>query len=294
MRAYIKLTALLIATSQFFFFPPTVAAADVSRIVCAGGAITEILYELGAADKIIAVDSTSLFPPEALKSKTNVGYFRALSTEGVLSVNPSLIIASDKAGPPEVVKALKSAGIPYAEIEDLPAPEALVRRVRMVAKLIGQEAKGETLVARIDAEFAQLAKDRASITKPLRVLFILSVQNGRAIAGGRNSAADSMLRLAGAVNAADGFEGYKPVTDEALISMNPDAIVLTKTANLNSREAIAGLKGVADSPAGRKQRYIEMDGLLFLGFGPRAPSAARQLMLTLNAMRAEEARGSTQ
>lgn len=283
MRRYVStLLALLLAT-VLLFLTPSAFAAETPRIVSAGGAITEILYELGAADSIVAVDSTSLFPTDALKSKTNVGYFRALSTEGVLSVNPSLIIASDKAGPPEVVKALKAAGIPYAEIDDTPAPEALAERVRTIAKLIGQETRGETLVQRIKADFVQLEKDRALITKPQRVLFILSVQNGRALAGGRNTAADAMLRLAGAVNVADSFEGYKPVSDEALVSMNPDAIVLTKTAGLSSREAINGLKGIADSPAGQKQRFIEMDGLLLLGFGPRAPSAAQELRRALEA-----------
>ncbi|MGJ0533075.1 hypothetical protein HUN39_15415 [Methylocystis sp. FS] len=57
-----------------------------NRIVAIGGAVTEILYALGQQNRIAAIDATSQFPPEALKKKPNVGYFRALSAEGVLSI----------------------------------------------------------------------------------------------------------------------------------------------------------------------------------------------------------------
>ena len=89
------------------------SALDTSRIVSVGGDVTEILYALGLEDKIVAIDSTSVFPADALKTKKNLGYMRALSTEGVLSAAPTLIIASSKSGPPYVVAALKSNSVPW-------------------------------------------------------------------------------------------------------------------------------------------------------------------------------------
>jgi ABC-type hemin transport system substrate-binding protein len=61
-----------------------VAVTDPSRIVSIGGAVTEILYALGMDDKIVAIDTTSLYPTRAAKEKKNVGYMRQLSPEGVL------------------------------------------------------------------------------------------------------------------------------------------------------------------------------------------------------------------
>ena len=258
--------------------------AEPSRILSVGGAVTEVLYELGAADRIIAVDSTSQFPGEALKRHKNVGYFRALSTEGVLSVAPDLIIASDKAGPPEVVRALKSSGIEYFEINDDPNAEALAARVRAIAGKIGQTAAGDDLVKRIEKDFTDLAAARERLPRMPAALFVLSVQGGRAIVGGADTSADVMLRLAGASNAASSLKGFKPISDESIIAMNPEAIVLMARSSAPSlREDVLTVPGIAATQAGRDRRVIEMDGLYLLGFGPRAPAAASDLMKLLQA-----------
>ena len=70
--------------------------AAAPRILSLGGDVTEILHDLGQSDKVVAVDTTSQFPASALKEKNSVGYLRALSAEGVLSVNPTLILASEQ------------------------------------------------------------------------------------------------------------------------------------------------------------------------------------------------------
>jgi iron complex transport system substrate-binding protein len=261
-----------------------VRADEQSRILSVGGAVTEVLYELGVADRIIAVDSTSLFPPEALKTHKNVGYFRALSTEGVLSVAPDLIIASDKAGPPEVVRALKSSGIDYFEINDDPSAEALVARVRAIAGKVGKAAAGEEIVKRIEKDFATLASARERLTRKPAALFVLSVQGGRAIIGGSDTSADVMLKLAGATNAASSLKGFKPISEESIIAMDPEAIVLMGRSSGHGIGAeVLKLPGVAATRAGRDRRVIEMDGLYLLGFGPRAPAAATDLMKSLQA-----------
>lgn len=256
--------------------------ADTSRLVVAGGAITEVLYALGVAERIVAVDSTSLYPPEALKSKASIGYFRALSTEGVLAMRPSAIIASDKAGPPEVIKALRGASVPLVEIDDRPEPEVLVARVRRIGRLVGKTAQGEALAQSITDGFAALERERRAIASPKRAIFVLSVQNGRMTVAGKGSSADAMLGLAGARNCADGIDGFKPITNEALVALNPDVIVVGKHGGPNMRVAeLMRVPGIGLTVAGRNRSFIEMDSLYLLGFGPRAPAAASDLMHAL-------------
>src|SRR5690349_9704764 len=70
--------------------PRQASAAVAQRIVAVGGAMTEIVFALGEGAKIVAVDTTSLYPPRAIADLPKVGYLRMLSTEGLLSTKPDL------------------------------------------------------------------------------------------------------------------------------------------------------------------------------------------------------------
>jgi iron complex transport system substrate-binding protein len=257
-----------------------VRISDSSKIISIGGDITEILYAIGAEKRIVAVDSTSQFPPRALKEKKDIGYLRALSTEGVLSVDASLIIASDRTGPPEVVKALKASPVPYFEIREEYTRAGLAGKVRTVSRVVGLESAGENLATQIERDFAALDKLRASITKPVRALFVLTVANGRATVGGADTSADAILKLAGAVNAAASVPGFKPLSDEALVELQPDAIVTMRRTNSGAHDVdqLTNMKGMSATPAVANNRIITMDGLYMLGFGPRTAAAALELM----------------
>ena len=109
------------------------AQAETGGIVSIGGAITEIVYALGAGDRLVARDTTSMFPEAAL-ALPDVGYMRALSPEGVLSVGPTLILADSNAGPPETIALLKSSGIPYEEIPTGASPGGVMAKAEAVAE----------------------------------------------------------------------------------------------------------------------------------------------------------------
>jgi heme transport system substrate-binding protein len=258
-----------------------VQITDSSRVLSIGGDVTEILYALGLEPRVVAVDTTSQFPPEALKRKPNVGYMRALSTEGVLSVGASLILASERSGPPEVVKALKQTGVPYVEVPDGLTPQGVIEKVRFVASAMEATGEGQKLAQRLEEEFAALASRGAAIERRLRVLFVLNVQNGRATVGGTGTSADAILKLAGADNAAASVSGFKPIVDEALLEMMPDAIVTMRRSGSHDTDQLLAMRGVMGTPAGVAQRIVAMDGLYLLGFGPRTPAAALDLMRQL-------------
>lgn len=181
-----------------------VTAEARARILSIGGDVTEILYALGLQSQIVAVDATSQFPAEALKEKKNVGYMRALSAEGVLSTSPGMILASRSSGPPDVIKALKSADLPYIEVPDDHDPQGVAGKVRLIAEAAGVPDKGETLAKEVEQQFTTLDADRKRITKPLRAIFVLSVQKGMATVAGTGTSGDAILKLAGLENAAQG------------------------------------------------------------------------------------------
>lgn len=266
------------------------AGVDASRIVSVGGDVTEALYELGLGDNVVAVDTTSVFPQPEISKKQSVGYMRALSAEGLLAVGPTLILATSKAGPHEVVAALKGSSTPYITVDEPDTPEGVAEKILDIAKIVGKEDAGRALADRIKNDFADVEKARAKITKPVKTLFLLSVQSGRAMAGGRGTAADAMIALAGGENVATAFEGYKPLSGEAALALAPEAIIVMKGApGSRTTDAhgpiaseIAAIEGLANTPAVKNGRIIEFDGSLMLQFGPRAPLAARELMKILH------------
>ncbi|MDJ1159601.1 ABC transporter substrate-binding protein [Chelatococcus sp. SYSU_G07232] len=258
---------------------PGAAATAGDRIVSVGGAVTEILYALGLERRIAGVDTTSLFPARALQDKPNVGYVRALSPEGVLSLRPSLVITSEAAGPPDAVKLIQEAGIRIARVPDEPTAEGVIRKIAEVGRLTGAEADAGRLAAAVDRRFAVLAKARASIDRPVKVLFVLALQNGRPLVGGAGTSADSIIRLAGGANAAGTIQGYKPMTDEAVIAAAPEIVVMMTRGDAAPKvEDVFATVGLAATPAGARRALVVMDGLYLLGFGPRTPDAARDLM----------------
>lgn len=256
------------------------AAAAPARLVSIGGAVTEILYALGAADRIAAVDSTSTFPAAAA-DKPDVGYMRALSAEGVLSVQPDLVVAVEGAGPPDAIAVLKAA-VPVEEVADTPTPEGVAAKIRRVGAIVGAPAEAEALAGGVAADFAALERETAGIAERRRVLFVLSLSGGRVMAAGAETSADAMIRLAGGINAATGFSGFKPMVDEAVIAAAPDVVVVMRRGeHATGADELFALPAFQTTPAAQARALVSMDGLYLLGFGPRAPAAARDLAAAL-------------
>ncbi|TIU75332.1 MAG: hemin ABC transporter substrate-binding protein, partial [Mesorhizobium sp.] len=197
--------------------------ADPSKIAAIGGSITEIVFALGEQDRLVARDSTSRYPEAALKLP-DVGYMRQLSPEGVLSVNPSGILALHGSGPKQAVDVLKKTSIPFIEVPERYGHEGILEKIRIVGKALGVDAKADALAAEIDAKLKAAEKQTASINDRKRVLFVLSMQGGKILASGSDTAADGIIKLSGGVNAVDGFSGYKQLSDEAVITARPDVI----------------------------------------------------------------------
>src|SRR5262249_19491679 len=143
-----------------------VTATDASRIVSIGGAVTEILYALHMDAHIVAVDTTSLFPPRALKDKPNVGYMRQLSAEGVLGTAPSLILAIESAGPKETMAVLQSAKVPLVVVPDVFSGDGIVEKVKVVAAAAGVAQRAGCVIAGIRADLDALDRIKVGIEAP--------------------------------------------------------------------------------------------------------------------------------
>jgi iron complex transport system substrate-binding protein len=253
---------------------------DTSKLFPIGGAVTEIVYALGEGDRLVARDSTSMYPEEALKLP-DVGYMRALSPEGVIAVNPTAILAVEGSGPADALAVLKTAGIPFETVPEGYDRAAILKKIDVVGDFLGVPEKARALEEKVGADLDVAIADaaRRPQSERKRVLFILSFQNGRIMAAGRHTAADGIIGLAGAINATeDTFDGYKPLTDEAVINAKPDVVmVMTRPGAGSTDEEVLAHPAIAVTPAGQNKAVLRMNSLHLLGFGPRTASAIRDL-----------------
>ena len=259
------------------------AAQKPPRIVAVGSSITEIIYALGAEKLLVGVDTTSLYP-EVARSLPQVGYIRALSAEGVLSLKPTLIIATTAAGPASVLDQLKATGIEVMVLPDHYDYDSVVTKIAAVGKVTGKVAEADALIASGRATMKALSEKLATATSHPRVLFLLGMGSGAPQASGRGTAADGIIKMAGGMNAIDGYNGYRPLTPEAVIASKADYILVTRQTveAMGSLQAILDQPAINRTPAGKAGKVLEFDALLLLGFGPRTPQAAEQLALKLH------------
>ncbi len=262
---------------------PSALAADkldTTRVVSVGGDVTEIIYALGEQGRLIARDTTSMYP-EAATKLPDVGYMRALSPEGILAMNPTAIIAIEGSGPPEALNVLKSASVPFETVPNAYTREGILAKIDRVGELLGLSDKAKALEEKVgadlDAAIADAQKRPEGERK--RILFILSMQGGKIMASGTGTAADGIIKLSGSVNAVGNFPGYKPLTDEAIVEAKPDVILMMNRGDGSGtkNEDLLKQPALALTPAAQNKAIIRMDGLHLLGFGPRTASAVREL-----------------
>ena len=145
IRYYV--VAIMVAFSSPAF------ADKINNVVSIGGSVTEIVYALGQGDLLVARDSTSSFPPET-SELPDVGYMRALTPEGVLSVAPELIISEDGAGPVETIEVLQQAEIPFIIVPDEFSGEGIVKKILAVGKALEVEEEALALADRVAGKLA--------------------------------------------------------------------------------------------------------------------------------------------
>ena len=259
------------------------SSSDLKRVVSIGGSVTEIIFALGQQDRLVARDSSSTYPVEATELP-DVGYMRALSPEGVLSVRPELIIAEEGSGPKETIDLLGEASIPFITIPDIYSREGIIAKVVAVGKALGVPMQAAELTNKLNAEL--IVAEKKSRSYPgvrKKVLFILSTRGGKILASGSNTAADSIIKMAGGVNAISEFKGYKPLSDEAITVAEPDVIMMMDRGRDHGteNETLLAKPAISTTPAAKTKSVIRMNGLYLLGFGPRTASAVSDLHTAL-------------
>lgn len=244
--------------------------ADISRLVTLGGGVTEIVYALGEGDRIIGTDQSSLYPPEATELQS-VGYYRKLPVEGVVSLKPTVILASEHAGPPEVLNQIRQLGIPVMTVPDSPDIESLRARVRAIALVLGKPDQGERLLEQLESSLRSVQE----VPVPKLTAMTVVMRGGKLLGAGAGTAADVVLASSGLHNVLEAQRSYRPLSAEVVSALAPEVIVVTSSTvdSMGGLDEVKRSPVLSMTPAVRNNKVIVLDDMLAQGFGLRFPQA---------------------
>ena len=259
-----------------------VTISDVSRIVPLNGDIAEIVWFLGLGDNVVGVDASATYP-ESYRSLPQIGFGRQqLSAEGILALNPSIVIGDTTAGPENVIKQVREAGIPVVIIQSYTDLQAPFEKIDAVSQALGVSEAGATLKTQVQGRVDQALALAATSTSHPRVLFLYIRGSAVQLMGGEGSGADTLINSAGGIDAGTeaGVKGFVPISAEALVAAAPD-VILVMSGGLESIGGIDGLlevPGVSSTPAGQNKSILAFDDQYLLGLGPRLGAVLTDLI----------------
>ncbi|HEV7232004.1 MAG TPA: ABC transporter substrate-binding protein [Bacteroidia bacterium] len=248
---------------------------DTERIVCVSKQLTELIFALGAGDKVVAVDLSSTYP-EAVKKLPTVGYHRMLSAEGIISMKPTVVFYNSgqdaSIGPATVLPQLQKVGIPLKEWKGTDNIEDTKALIRDLGAYLHAETKADSLCKKLDADM-QLATARLKgyTDKPSVMIIHFGRASNIYFPFGHQGAGNSMIEWAGGVNAIDTSSKFRTLSAEILVKCQPEVILATEFGydRLGGLDKFKELPGIALTPAAKNNRIYRIEEHDLLYFGPR-------------------------
>jgi len=262
---------------------PAFADGAPKRVITVGAPATEIVFALGAGDSVIATDTTST-RPDPVPDLPKVGYMRNLASEGIIGLNPDLIVAVEKSGPDVVLGELSDLGIPIVILPSLAKMENLPDAIVMAGDALSKPDTAKTLSDRVRYDLAQL-QGNDSAARP-SIVFLMAVGHGKPMSAGQETTADEIITMIGGVNSMAGFDGFKPVSPEVIASDVSDYVLVTRS----TIDQLGGLDGLQAHPvlglnkAVANGRVLAISASTILGFGPSSAKEIRDLAAHLRAI----------
>ena len=272
-----------------------VTITDTSRILALDiyGSTSRIVFELGLGDQLVGRDISTAFPEAAvLPLVTQNGH--DLNAEAILDLAPTVIITDTSLGPWDTILQMRDVGIPVVVVDSHRRIESVDTLITQVGTALGVPERAAELAARTGVEIDEKLAEIAAVApvEPadrLRMIFLyVRGQSGVYYLFGDESGADSLIESLGGIDIAGeiGWQGMRPITDEALVAADPD-LILMMTKGLESVDGVEGLMehipAIAQTAAGQNRRIVDMSDTQILSFGPATAAVLDALAVAIYA-----------
>ncbi|WP_166421688.1 ABC transporter substrate-binding protein [Pseudoalteromonas sp. Z1A8] len=243
------------------------------RVISAGGTLTEIIYALGKQNTLVAVDQSSMYPQQATQL-LQVGYYRDLAAEGVLSMRPTTLLALEGAGRSQALTQIEATGVKIIHYKKPTSVNELLALIKRLGDDLNAKQKAQSLITHITNSLPVKAK-----TQTHSALFLLSANERGLVAAGQETVPNLLFRYAGITNIAATHSGFKAINSEVLAVNQPDFLVAPKhvVQSLGGKQAFCKQAPLRLLKAAQSCNLLVMDSLLSLGMSPRIATAINEL-----------------
>jgi len=258
--------------------------APYQKVVSLAPSNTEILFAVGAGDQVVARDTFSDYPEQALQVKDIGGGWGEVDTEAIIALNPDLVLAAE-INAVEQVKALEDLGLNVFYLSNPKDLEGMYENLRIVARLTGHEGEAETLVEGLKGRVAAVDEKAAKVSDRPVVFYELDGTDPNAPwTSGPGTFIDLLLARAGGSNMGNILESsWAQINLENLVTENPDIILLGDALwGGVTAEAVAARAGWQDLVAVQSGKVFPFDDNLVSRPGPRMVDGLEQLVKLLH------------
>ena len=194
------------------------------RILAASPTVTEMLFAIGAGERVIAVTDQCNYPPE-VRRLPKIGLWFTPSAEKALGARPDLVIGQ-QGNPPEFTGALRKSGLSVFTITEPTELATIYSDLRQLGQLTGARAGAEKVIGGMQRRLAEIEEKTAEVSESRRPTAFIFLQIGPVWTAGKDTFQDEALRAAGARNAGSRVTGFKEFSTEWLIAADPDFLLV--------------------------------------------------------------------
>lgn len=249
-----------------------------ARIVSLAPSMTEIVYALGAGDRLAGVTQHCDFPREAAM-KPKIGGIYTPNFEAILTLEPDLVLATSEGNREEHIRGLEEFRLPVYVVRPIDF-ETVLESIDRVGRLLGRDAEAARLVGSMRRQADEVARATRGMPRP-RVLYVL--WGNPLIVPGRNTLITDLIRRAGG----DSITGEEPLpyprfSVEEALARRPERIVLAQHGEASVDARLREWQHLTLLPAVRRGRIHGIDGDLVHRPGPRVVEGLRALARLLH------------
>jgi iron complex transport system substrate-binding protein len=245
--------------------------------------MTELLFAVGAGDRLIGRDSNSMYPEAALDAVDLGGMWDGIPVEDILAMEPDLILAGEIYSA-EAIEELRDLGLTVywqANPDDF---DGLYENIRDIAALTGTEKQAEELIGSLESRVAVLEEKLLEVEETPLVFYELDASEpANPWTPGAGTFISYVIQKAKARNLGDSLDGdWVQISSEELIAQNPDVILLSDALYGVTPDSVAERAGWAEIKAVKDGEVYPFDPFILSVPGPRLVDGFEQLVMILH------------